>query len=168
MILRSQNQTAFAKFHFQRKMPNGNGTPKRISCELNNLFAASFESRKHKEDAAKNYDFFQKLCANRCAGSSLSGALYLLFAPDCAAPNSSPTQPVAAQGDAAAQETKNHDGITNCRAGGEAEPHHDAHRGATSRARCIRRCAFVVSPRRRRCPACASRPSASGLRSLRP
>jgi hypothetical protein len=108
-------------------MPNGNGTPKRSAGELNTLFAASFDDRKHEKDAAEYYNFFQKLCANRCARSSLSGALYLLFAPDCAAPNSSPTQPVAAQGDAAAQETKNRDGITNCRAGGEAEPHHDAH-----------------------------------------
>jgi hypothetical protein len=42
-------------------MLNGNGTPKRNACELNTLFAASFDDRKHKEDAAKNYDFFENL-----------------------------------------------------------------------------------------------------------
>ncbi len=53
-------------------MPNGDRTPKRTPCELNNLFAASFNDRKHIEDAAENYDFFlnlEKLCANRCARS---------------------------------------------------------------------------------------------------
>ena len=82
-------------------MPNGNKTPKRNPLAHNNLCAASIHSRKQKDDSDETYDDFQKLCANRCARSSLSGALYLLFAPDCAAPNSSPTQQVAAQGDAA-------------------------------------------------------------------
>jgi hypothetical protein len=46
-------------------MPNGNKTPKRNWCKLNNLFAASPDSRKHKEDSDKSYVNYQILCANR-------------------------------------------------------------------------------------------------------
>ena len=89
-------------------MPNRNETPERNPFAHNNLCAASPESRKHNKDSAKAYANYQKPCANRCARASRSAPPYLCVAPDiCKAPNSSPTQQVAAQGWAADQAATN-------------------------------------------------------------